>query len=335
MAKKIIVTGAAGFIGSHLSQTLVSRGHEVVGIDNFNNYYSPELKKNRPLLKNTSFDIRIHNVEDASKTQNVLKEVRPDAVVHLAAQPGVRYSLKNPASYIQSNVVGHSTLLEACRQTNSVQKFIYASSSSVYGNTNSLPFSEDQLLGAPLSLYAASKQSCELISQSYSHMSRFAQVGLRFFSVYGPWGRPDMAYWMFSKKILDGEPITLFNNGKITRDFTYIDDIVEGLVRVVEKCDLELPPLKRHRVFNIGNGTPRNLSDLVKCLEKSLNTKALVNYEASISGEVANTNANTEKFKKEYNYKPSISLEEGLQKFSEWFLLSHPKSAKEYAECLA
>ena len=278
----IFITGAAGFIGFHLSKRLIKNGNKVIGIDNLNNYYDPKLKEARlQILKNYDnlFTFERINLEDKDALKEIFLRYKPEIIVNLAAQAGVRYSLQNPYAYIDSNIVGFVNLLEECR-TNNIKHLVYASSSSVYGGNKQMPFIESQNVDHPISLYAASKKANELMAHSYSHLFNIPTTGLRFFTVYGPWGRPDMALFLFTKNIINNEPIKIFNNGEMTRDFTYIDDIVESITRVIQK-----PPQKNnsfdfknlkpnnswapYQIFNIGNSNPTPLMHFIKCLEKN------------------------------------------------------------------
>jgi len=327
--KKILITGIAGFIGYHLSQRLLKEGYEICGIDNLNDYYDPSLKQAR--LKNLrllTFDFRQLDLQDYSGLNKVFSDFNPDIVINLAAQAGVRYSLENPRSYIESNLDGFFNILEASRQ-HGVENFIYASSSSVYGNNEKSPFAESDNVDHPVSLYAATKKSNELIAHTYSHLYKMTTIGLRFFTVYGPWGRPDMAYYFFTKAILEGKKIQLFNNGLNLRDYTYIDDIVESIKRMLDGLDVLQPTSEidqytatkspYYNVFNIGGSNPVPVLEFVEILESALGKKAnkeLVGFQA---GDVFSTEADTTTLEKFINFKPSISLQQGLAHFVEWY----------------
>ena len=329
----ILVTGAAGFIGFHLSLKLLKNGEEVIGLDNLNNYYDPKLKESRLEILNTFnnklFTFIKSNLEDKKSLKNIFKKYKPNLVINLAAQAGVRYSLENPYSYVNSNIVGFINLLEECRN-NKVAHLVYASSSSVYGGNTKMPFTESQNVDHPVSLYAASKKANELMAHSYSHLFDIPTTGLRFFTVYGPWGRPDMALFLFTKSILNNEPIKIFNNGKMTRDFTYIDDIVESIIRVIKK-----PPKKNnslyskdlkpdnswapYQIFNIGNSNPTPLMDFISSIEKKLGKKAIKQYLPIQPGDVPNTDSETKSLEKWINFKPNTSVEVGISAFVEWY----------------
>lgn len=315
----ILVTGAAGFVGSYVAARLASMGHQVVGCDNFNDYYDPQLKHDRLAAILAPAGVTCETVElaDATQVAALFERVRPSLVVHLAAQAGVRYSLQNPAAYIQSNLVGFGNILEACRQ-HQVAHLLYASSSSVYGSNAKTPFSEDDQTDEPVSLYAATKKSNELMAHSYSHLYRFPATGLRFFTVYGPWGRPDMAYFSFSKNMLEGKTIPVFAEGLLRRDFTYIDDIVEGVVRLLFKPSLDGAGVP-HSVFNIGNNQPVMVLDFIRTLEKALGVEAKLDFQPMQAGDVPATHADTRKLQAWVGYAPATPLADGLTKFAQWF----------------
>ena len=334
--QKVLVTGAAGFIGSAVSMKLLLNGYEVLGIDNLNNYYSTNLKIQR--LKNIDNQFKNDgtwrfekmSIEDEEGIENIFKIFKPDIVINLAAQAGVRYSIENPKSYIHSNLVGFANILEMCRKY-PVKNFIYASSSSVYGGNKNKPFSEVHKVDNPISLYAATKKSNELMAHSYSHLYLIPSTGLRFFTVYGPWGRPDMAPMIFSKAILSNKPIKIYNYGNMSRDFTYIDDIVKGVFECCKKpashnesieaqTTKDLPLNAPHRIFNIGNGKPINLMRFIEILEENFGVKAIKNYEPIQPGDVEETYADTKELFKWIGFSPETSLEEGLKIFSEWYL---------------
>lgn len=333
---KILVTGTAGFIGYHLAKRLLERGDEVVGIDSINDYYDVRLKYARlsetgiaeseieygKAVQSTEYPayrfIKLQ-LEDRDALQKLFAEEHFDAVMNLAAQAGVRYSLENPYAYIESNVVGFVNLLE-CARHNPVRHFVYASSSSVYGGNTKTPFSEDDRVDNPVSLYAATKKSNELMANVYSKLYGIPTTGLRFFTVYGPWGRPDMAPILFTKAIVAGEPIKVFNNGNLSRDFTYIDDIIEGVVRIIDKAPAATDehPVPAE-VYNIGCGHPMQLMDFIRTLEKSLGKKAEMNMMPMQKGDVYTTYADTTKLERDFGYKPHVTLEEGIARFVEWY----------------
>jgi len=328
---KFLVTGAAGFIGFHVAQRLLARGDTVVGLDNFNNYYDVGLKEARAALlsREPGFSLVRGDIEDQSAVDRVFAEHQPARVIHLAAQAGVRYSLKNPLAYTRSNVTGFLHVLEACR-THEVEHLVYASSSSVYGGNTKVPFSEHDRVDHPVSLYAATKKANELMAHTYSHLWRLPTTGLRFFTVYGPWGRPDMALFLFTRAIVEGRPIQVFNHGHMTRDFTYIDDIVEGILRVVDKAaspdadfDAALPDpassLAPYRVFNIGNSQPTPLMTYIEEIERQVGRVAVREYCEIQPGDVVSTSADTTELEKWVGFKPSTPIEVGVKHFVEWY----------------
>jgi UDP-glucuronate 4-epimerase len=317
----VLVTGAAGFIGSHVAARLAGMGIAVAACDNFNDYYTPQLKHDRvdALLKPHGIDCETVELSDYAQVQSLFERVRPAYVIHLAAQAGVRYSLENPAAYVQSNLVAFSNMLEACRQWKP-RHLVYASSSSVYGANRKVPFHEDDRTDEPVSLYAATKKSNELVAHSYSHLFGLPTTGLRFFTVYGPWGRPDMAYFSFTQKMLKGEPIPVFAEGKLHRDFTYIDDIVEGVVRVVTKPKDATAGAAPHAILNIGNHQPVQVMDFISTLEKVLGVKANLQFLPMQPGDVPATYADTTRLQELVGFAPSTSLEEGLTRFRDWFI---------------
>lgn len=331
--QKVLVTGAAGFIGYHLSEKLVADGHSVIGVDNLNDYYDVSLKRSRleRLLKHDEvFEFHKLDLADSDAVQVLFAETRPDIVVNLAAQAGVRYSLKNPHAYINSNIVGFLNVLEACRH-HGVKHLIYASSSSVYGANTKMPFSVHHNVDHPLSLYAATKKANELMAHTYSHLYGLPTTGLRFFTVYGPWGRPDMALFIFTKAIFEGRPIQLFNNGNMKRDFTYIDDIVEALVRLVEKEPPTGNPdwsgdnpdpatsFAPYRIYNIGNNNPVELNYFVEVLEKAIGRKAIKEYLPMQPGDVPATYANVDALVRDVDFKPATPIEVGIERFVKWY----------------
>lgn len=313
---KILVTGAAGFIGFHLSRQLLDNGHEVTGVDSISGYYSTRLKQDRVELLNTYrlFSFSVMDICNRSDIDALFASGNFDMVIHLAAQPGVRYSIDAPHKYIESNIVGFLNVLEASRQ-NKVSHFLYASSSSVYGNRVGGSFSEAGDTDHPESLYAATKKSNELIAYSYTRQFGIQAIGLRFFSVYGPWGRPDMAYFSFTKKILRGELVPVFNNGEMVRDFTYIDDICNGVVSLVETVD----KLPQYKVYNLGNNKPLKISQLIEAIEEALGRKALIDLKPMQSGDVVFTCADIAESFKDFGYKPVTSIKEGVGKFVDWY----------------
>jgi UDP-glucuronate 4-epimerase len=306
---KVLVTGVAGFIGMHCAQRLVARGDEVVGIDNLSPYYSVELKKDR--LRQLQIDFREGDIADAAALRQVFEDQKPEAVLHLAAQAGVRYSLENPASYVQANLVGFANLLECCRRR-PPRHLVFASSSSVYGANTRLPWSEGDNVDHPVSLYAATKKSNELMAHAYSHLFGLPVTGLRYFTVYGPWGRPDMSPMLFSKAILDGRPVQVFNHGDMQRDFTYIDDVVEGTVRVLDRPT-------PYAIYNIGNHQPVSLLDYIAALERALGKKAVLEMKPLQPGDVKTTYADTRALQQAVGFVPSTQLEVGLDRFAGWF----------------
>lgn len=334
---KILVTGAAGFIGMHASLRLLARGDEVVGIDNLNDYYDVSLKEARlaRLTPSSRFHFHKMSVEDREGMARVFRDHRPDRVIHLAAQAGVRYSLVNPHAYVDSNLQGFMNILEGCRH-NAVEHLVYASSSSVYGGNTAMPFSEHHNIDHPVSLYAATKKANELMAHTYSHLFRIPTTGLRFFTVYGPWGRPDMALFLFTKAILEGRPIDVFNNGEMVRDFTYIDDIVEGVIRVLDKpatpspaFDPALPDPATsnapYRVFNIGNNQPTPLMEYIHALERAIGKEAKKNYLPMQPGDVPATSADTSELNAWVGFKPDTPVQIGVKRFVEWYRTQYPQ----------
>jgi len=328
---KVLITGAAGFIGSDLALRLLERGDEVIGIDNLNDYYDPALKRAR--LARTAdkpgfTDVRI-DLEDRDGIAGLFVEHKPDAVVNLAAQAGVRYSLQNPSAYIDTNVVGFMNILEGCRH-NDVQHLVYASSSSVYGSNTKMPFSVHDNVDHPVSIYAATKKANELMAHTYSHLYRLPTTGLRFFTVYGPWGRPDMALFTFTRKMLAGEAIDVFNYGKHRRDFTYIDDIVEGVIRVLDRVPEPSPDWSGdnpdsasstapYALYNIGNNQPVELMRYIEVLEDCLGMKAEKNLLPLQPGDVPDTYADVQELVRDVGYKPDMSVEQGVANFVTWY----------------
>ena len=313
---KILVTGAAGFIGSHLSKKLIKVGNKVLGIDNFNTYYDVDLKYARlnKLVNHKNFICKNIDLCDKPQLEEIFKNNNFDIVVNLAAQAGVRHSIKNPQSYLDSNLIGFMNILEAVRNYK-IPHLIYASSSSVYGNSDNIPYSESQNINKPISLYAATKISNEAMAFSYSHLYNFSTTGLRFFTVYGPWGRPDMAYYLFTKNILENKPINVFADGLLKRDFTYIDDIIDGMTLILNKTINK----KRSEIFNIGNNKPIVVNDFIKTIEKSLNKKAKINFLPMQNGDVQQTYADISKISKYVNFQPKTDIETGILKFCDWY----------------
>ena len=332
---KILITGSAGFIGASLSKYLLKKGHKVIGIDNMNSYYDVNLKRDRikDIEKNKNSEINWNffnfTIEDKKKLNEIFNYYKPNIVVHLAAQPGVRYSLKNPSQYIKSNIVGFGNILETCKEFN-INNLIYASSSSVYGGNQNLPYKENHNVDHPLSLYAATKRSNELMAHTYSYLYKIPCTGLRFFTVYGPWGRPDMAPIIFADSILKNKPIRVFNQGFMIRDFTYIDDIVESIYRCCMKpaqSNINFSPISPipdssfapYKIFNIGNGVPIKLIEFIETLEYVLEKKAIKIFEPMQPGDVKSTAADTTKLFEWINFKPKTNLKKGIKEFISWF----------------
>ena len=333
-SKQILVTGAAGFIGYHLCEALIKLGHKVIGLDNINDYYDVNLKYARlqelgitkegatvfaEISQSTLHDSNMQfirlNLEDREALPILFKTFNFDMVCNLAAQAGVRYSIENPEAYVDSNVTGFLNVLECCRHHN-VKRLVYASSSSIYGNSDKTPFKETANVDTPISLYAATKKSNELMAHTYSHLYKFETIGLRFFTVYGPWGRPDMAMFLFTDAILNNKPINVFNNGDLSRDFTYIDDIVEGVVNTLLK-DSKNSSL--YKLYNIGNGKPVKLIDFIKSLEEVLGITAVKNMLPMQAGDVNQTFADTSSLEHDYDYKPKVIVKEGIKQFVLWY----------------
>ena len=336
MKRRILITGAAGFIGFHLCNKLIKKNEFVIGLDNMNSYYDPKLKKSRI---NELFKLKDNNQKNFSLIEGDLaqnkiiietfEKYKPNIVIHLAAQAGVRYSITNPDAYLKSNLIGFMNIIESCRRTK-VNNFIYASSSSVYGGNTKTPFRESDSVDHPVSLYAATKRSNELIAHSYSHLYNLPSIGLRFFTVYGPWGRPDMAPMIFAKSIFEGIPLKIFNNGDMMRDFTYIGDVVDVIIKLIEKpavanknFDTTKPEPSTswapHRIFNIGNQEPIRLMDFVKSLEKEIGINAKKTYEGFQQGDVKSTYASIDSLEDWIGYKPYTSINKGIRDFVEWY----------------
>ena len=332
---KVLVTGCAGFVGMHAALRLLGAGHEVVGADVVNDYYDVRLKENRllELAKSAKFTFARIDLADRSTVEALFAQHRFDRVLHLAAQAGVRYSLTNPHAYVGSNLVAFMNLIEGCRHQQ-VGHFVYASSSSVYGANAKLPFSTHDPVDHPVSLYAATKRSNELIAHSYSHLFDLPTTGLRFFTVYGPWGRPDMSMALFTSAILEGRPINVFNHGNMRRDFTYVDDIVEGVVRVLEAIPVKTAPTATSyddpaasaapfRVFNIGNSNPVKLMDMIAMIEEATGAKASFNFMPMQAGDVKESSADTDALEAMVGFKPSTPLPEGIQRYVAWHRAYH------------
>ena len=328
---KVLITGTAGFIGNNLSQRLLARGDEVIGIDNVNDYYDPSLKEARLALvkDNPAFTEMRIDIEDRAAMEETFRKHKPRRVINLAAQAGVRYSLENPHAYIDSNIVGFTNILEGCRH-HDVEHLVYASSSSVYGSNTNMPFSVHHNVDHPVSLYAASKKANELMAHTYSHLYQLPTTGLRFFTVYGPWGRPDMALFLFTKNILAGKPIDVFNYGNHKRDFTYIDDIVEGVIRTLDNVAEPNPDWNSdapdsatskapYRLYNIGNNQPVDLMHYINVLQDCLGKKAELNLLPLQPGDVPDTYADVSDLVNDVGYKPNTSVEEGIAKFVAWY----------------
>ena len=329
--KKILVTGAAGFIGYHMSALLLKEGYDVVGIDNLNDYYQISLKEDRlkELQKHTNFIFHRIDIKEKSLIDDVFETYGFDYVIHLAAQAGVRYSIDNPYAYVDSNLTGFMNVLEACRNF-SVKHLVYASSSSVYGGNTTTPFSTSHSVDHPVSLYAATKKSNELMAHTYSHLYGIPTTGLRFFTVYGPWGRPDMAYFKFTKSIRANKPIDVYNHGKMERDFTYIDDITQGIYKLINKPPIANPKWDEskdsnsssfapYKIYNIGNGNPVKLEKFIAILEEKLGKKANKNYMNMQPGDVLKTYADISDLERDIDFRPKTSIEEGLGKFIVWY----------------
>ena len=329
--KKVLVTGAIGFIGYHLTERLLKEGYYVVGIDNINSYYDVRLKYAKlPILgieedsiwpnvpyqsnKHKHFKFVKLDIKDRYNLEKLFETEKFDIVCNLAAQAGVQYSIKDPHTYIENNITGFINITDSCRQ-NKIEHFIYASSSSVYGNREDVPFKETDNVDQPISLYAASKKSNELIAHSYSHLFNLNTTGLRFFTVYGPWGRPDMAPFIFVKRILEGKPITVFNNGDMERDFTYVDDIIEGIYKVIKGNGID----DNYKIYNIGNSNPVNLKNFIQTIEKIVDKKALIEYKTMRSGDVVRTYSDISSIQKDYKYKPKTDIYTGINLFSNWY----------------
>ncbi|WP_088007063.1 NAD-dependent epimerase [Indiicoccus explosivorum] len=330
--KRILVTGVAGFIGSHLSQRLLKEGYRVIGIDNLNDYYEVSLKEARlKLIQNhENFEFKKVALEDKKAMEELFSTYNPEVVINLAAQAGVRYSLENPHAYINANILGFTNILEGSRHHN-IEHLIYASSSSVYGANTSLPFSVHDNVDHPMSLYAATKKANELMAHTYSQLYNIPTTGLRFFTVYGPWGRPDMALFMFTKNIIEGKAINVFNNGEMMRDFTFVDDIVESITRLVPKPAQPSPEWSGdspdpgtsyapYKIYNIGNNSPVNLMDFIEAIEEKVGKKAIKNYMPLQAGDVPATYADVEDLYRDIDFQPKTDIKEGVGKFIDWYV---------------
>ncbi|MFY0214356.1 NAD-dependent epimerase [Bacillus cereus] len=328
---KVLITGAAGFIGSHLSKRLLKEGYEVLGIDNVNDYYDPQLKVDRlKWIEDSNFKFKKLDLENREGLNEIFEEYKPQIVVNLAAQAGVRYSLENPHAYIESNIVGFTNILEACRH-NKIEQLIYASSSSVYGANTKLPFSVHDNVDHPISLYAATKKANELMAHTYSHLYGLPTVGLRFFTVYGPWGRPDMALFLFTKSIIEGKAIKIFNNGDMMRDFTYVNDIIESISRLIKRKPEPNPEWDGknpdpgtsyvpYKVYNIGNNSPVRLMDFISAIEEKLNIEAKKEFLPLQAGDVPQTYADVQDLINDIGFKPQTTIKDGVGRFIDWYL---------------
>ena len=320
----VLITGVAGFIGFHAAKALLARGEQVIGIDNINDYYDVRLKQARldQLLPNKNFSFHKINIADREAVRP-LANLDITHILHLGAQAGVRYSLQNPYAYVESNIMGQVVMLELARQMPELRHFVYASSSSVYGDNTKIPFAVDDVVERPISLYAATKRSDELMSWTYAHLFKIPITGLRFFTVYGPWGRPDMAAYLFAQQIMNDQPIKIFNHGKMRRDFTYIDDIIRGVVAALD-CSFAIsdnqPPA---RIYNLGNSHPENLMDFVALVEKAIGKKAIYDFQPLQPGDVLETYADIDASARDFGYKPTIGIDDGIPRFIEWYKSYH------------
>lgn len=319
-SKTLLVTGAAGFIGFHLSQRLLEQGGTVIGFDNVNDYYDVSLKESRLAIleRYENFTFIKGDLADKAAVEAIFEEYKPVIVVNLAAQAGVRYSIDNPQVYLESNIIGFFNILEACRH-HEVEHLLFASSSSVYGNQEKTPFSTDDNVDHPISFYAATKKSNELMAYTYSHLYGIPATGLRFFTVYGPYGRPDMAYFKFTNKIFEGKPIQIYNDGDMYRDFTYVDDIVEGIEHMLNNPPKANEQGDQYKVYNIGNNNPEKLMYFIEVLEQSIGKTAVKEYLPMQPGDVYQTYADVSELQKDFDFKPATSIEEGLGKFAKWY----------------
>jgi UDP-glucuronate 4-epimerase len=317
---RILVTGTAGFIGFHLTRRLLAEGHEVVGVDNFNDYYSVQLKQDRSRLLESDPAFRVERMDltEGDRLLALMRDFQPDVVCNLAAQAGVRYSLTNPHAYQKSNLEGFLNVLEACRHTESKPRLVYASSSSVYGGNTKLPFSESDPVDTPVSLYAATKKANELMAHSYSHLFGVQTIGLRFFTVYGPWGRPDMALWLFTEAMLAGKPIKVFNHGQMQRDFTYVDDVVQGIC-----ASMFSPELEPYEIFNLGNHRSEKLMDMIQVLAESLGVEPKMELLPMQPGDVPATYADVAKARAKLGFEPTTPIAKGIPAFTDWYREYH------------
>jgi len=337
--KKVLVTGAIGFIGYHLCEKLIKEGYDVLGLDNINSYYDIRLKLAKlPILGITTTEVIDNKIYQSQKysnfrfvkadivdrpyIENSLNTEKFHIIVNLAAQAGVQYSIENPHTYIENNITGFINLLDAAKN-NKVEHFVYASSSSVYGNRDDIPFKETDRVDNPISLYAASKKANELIAHTYSHLYGLKTTGLRFFTVYGPWGRPDMAPFIFTKNIIQKNPINVFNNGNMERDFTYVEDIINGIMLIINGHNKY-----SYKIYNIGNSSPVKLNDFIKTIEEAIGTKVKIHYRPMRVGDVIKTYADTSSLTNDYSYKPATSMEEGIRKFVDWYIKYDKKGAE-------
>ncbi|MDD3287548.1 MAG: GDP-mannose 4,6-dehydratase [Alphaproteobacteria bacterium] len=322
----VLLTGAAGFIGMHVAEALLARGDQVIGVDNLNDYYDVNLKFSRlkRLEGNKNFQFHKINIADRESMMGLLdKCAKPSHIVHLAAQAGVRYSLTNPYAYIESNVMGHVVMLELARKLPDLKHFVYASSSSVYGGNTKIPFSIEDAVERPVSLYAATKRSDELMGWTYAHLYGTPITGLRFFTVYGPWGRPDMAAYIFTRQILAGEPIRIFNHGKMRRDFTFVEDIVSGVLSVMEKPPVRVGANPPANVYNLGNSSAENLMDFIATIERAVGKKAEYDFQPLQPGDVPETFADIEASTRDFGFMPKTKISEGIPRFVEWYKEYH------------
>ncbi|WP_425409465.1 NAD-dependent epimerase/dehydratase family protein [Hyphococcus sp.] len=316
---KALITGIAGFIGFHTAARLSKAGWTVAGVDNLNDYYDPGLKRARLAALGDAVSFHELDIAAAVAFAKLIDDEQPDVIIHLAAQAGVRYSIENPFAYARSNLLGHLSVLEACRHAKNFSHLIYASSSSVYGGNKKTPFSETDPVDAPVSLYAATKKSDELMSATYAHLYGVQQIGLRFFTVYGPWGRPDMAYWTFTDKMLRGDPIPVFNHGRMRRDFTYIDDVVDCIAAIADKPPSFAGEDRPHRIYNIGNHTPVPLLDMIGALENATGRKAQMDMKDMQPGDVCETYADVDRLAADYGFNPATPIDKGLKQFVDWY----------------
>ncbi|MGZ5936408.1 MAG: NAD-dependent epimerase/dehydratase family protein [Rhizomicrobium sp.] len=322
---RVLVTGGAGFIGFHATLALLAAGHAVTAVDEINSYYDPALKQRRlaEIGERASYRFVKADIAEDGALAAVTGAEKFDVILHLAAQAGVRYAITNPRAYTHANLVGHANVLEFARHHEGLKHLVYASSSSVYGNDTKPPFSEDARADKPVSFYGATKRSGELLSYSYADLYGLKQTGLRFFTVYGPWGRPDMAYWSFTDAILHGRPIPVFGAGKLLRDFTYVDDIVAALTRIVETSFVEKPGEAPHRIYNLGNSHPESVLDLIGHIERTTNRKAQLEFKDGPPGDVRETYADITRAARDFGFAPKVSLETGISRFVDWFRHYH------------